>query len=270
MTTDWYYADGKDPIGPFPAERMQDMVRAGLIKRETMVWHDGMQGWEPARVHFFEPAAADSFSHPARQGGTNYAARVAQRHQDEGLLNTTDPRAYADASFRADQASRNIGHDGLYTGAPSRSFIEAIKVCFRKYATFKGRASRSEYWWFVLFVTLLGFVGGLAEASMGQDGAIISAVISIATFLPSLSAQVRRLHDTNRSGWWIGAYLLFSIFGGIGIALTTGLTTDFATPEPSGALLGLLALWGIGVLIWAIALFVFMVQRGTRGPNRFG
>lgn len=118
------------------------------------------------------------------------------------------------------------------------SFAEAIKTCFNKYATFSGRARRSEYWRFCLFVWLcyfgvaflVGLVVGLCQAMTGFSqvseyaGGGITAVIarvmiivSAVFLLPSLAVQVRRLHDTGRSGWWIilGLIPCVSVVGGI-------------------------------------------------------
>lgn len=78
-------------------------------------------------------------------------------------------------------------------------FHQAIHTCFIKYANFNGRASRSEYWWFFLFVVLVNLV---ASTFIEQQGAI-TGIITLALFLPNLAVQVRRLHDINRSGWWI-------------------------------------------------------------------
>jgi uncharacterized membrane protein YhaH (DUF805 family) len=75
------------------------------------------------------------------------------------------------------------------------SFQEAIRVCFQKYADFNGRASRSEYWWFVLFLVL----AGLATSMINP---IVSGLFTLGTLLPSTAAATRRLHDTGRSGWW--------------------------------------------------------------------
>jgi uncharacterized membrane protein YhaH (DUF805 family) len=75
------------------------------------------------------------------------------------------------------------------------TFQESIKVCFTKYAEFGGRASRSEYWWFFLFVVL-------ASLAASAVSSILSVLFSLATLLPSIAAATRRLHDTNRSGWW--------------------------------------------------------------------
>jgi len=73
-------------------------------------------------------------------------------------------------------------------------FEESIRVCFTKYATFEGRASRSELWWFVLFLVLVS-----AACSIVSDK--LSAVFTIATLVPAIAVTTRRLHDTDKSGW---------------------------------------------------------------------
>jgi uncharacterized membrane protein YhaH (DUF805 family) len=79
----------------------------------------------------------------------------------------------------------------------------AISVCLSKYATFGGRATRSEYWWFYLFTVLLNWVVGIVGDASGQGlGTFLSLVISTGLFIPTLAAGSRRLHDTGRSGWW--------------------------------------------------------------------
>ena len=75
------------------------------------------------------------------------------------------------------------------------TFVEAIKVCFNKYADFYGRATRSEYWWFFLALVLGSIVTSIVSNAL-------CSLFGIATLLPILAAGSRRLHDTNRSGWW--------------------------------------------------------------------
>jgi uncharacterized membrane protein YhaH (DUF805 family) len=75
------------------------------------------------------------------------------------------------------------------------TFVESIKTCLAKYADFNGRASLSEFWWFVLFV-----VAGSVITSMLSG--MLSLLFSLATLLPSIAAATRRLHDTDRSGWF--------------------------------------------------------------------
>jgi len=74
------------------------------------------------------------------------------------------------------------------------TFGESISICFTKYADFTGRASRSEYWWWTLFVIL-------ASIATGFISDVVSAIFSLATILPGLAVGARRLHDTDRSGW---------------------------------------------------------------------
>ena len=75
------------------------------------------------------------------------------------------------------------------------NFTDAVQTCFRKYADFKGRATRSEFWWWVLFVLLAS-----AIAQVVNDA--LAAIVSLATLLPYLAVAARRLHDIGRSGWW--------------------------------------------------------------------
>jgi len=114
------------------------------------------------------------------------------------------------------------------------NMIEAVKAVFSKYATFEGRARRSEYWWFVLFNFIVSVVLAMLFGGGGNGfgGDIFSMIWTLATLLPSLAVGARRLHDTNRSGWWL--------------------------------LIALIPLIGMIVLI------VFCASRGTPGPNRFG
>lgn len=84
-------------------------------------------------------------------------------------------------------------------------FADAIRTCLQKYVTFSGRATRAEFWWFWLFVTLATLAGSLIDNLVfgvpGGDG-WVSGLTGLALFLPSISVAVRRLHDIGRSGWW--------------------------------------------------------------------
>jgi uncharacterized membrane protein YhaH (DUF805 family) len=113
------------------------------------------------------------------------------------------------------------------------NMIEATKACFSKYVTFSGRARRAEYWWFILATILVSIVLGIIDAVIGfGEFGLLSNIWSLAVFLPSLAAGARRLHDTDRSAWWLLIMLL--------------------------------------PLIGLIVLIVFFAQKGTDGPNRFG
>jgi uncharacterized membrane protein YhaH (DUF805 family) len=91
------------------------------------------------------------------------------------------------------------------------AFTESVKTCFAKYATFRGRASRSEYWWFQLcfLIYYCGFMIAKYVLTRGSHLGILESIVllvislaQLALCIPAISAAVRRLHDTDRSGWW--------------------------------------------------------------------
>lgn len=111
---------------------------------------------------------------------------------------------------------------------------DAIKSCFRNYATFSGRASRAEYWWFSLFA----FVVYIVLFFLGKIGLVLAIIAVLALIVPGLAVAVRRLHDTGRSGWWwfIG---LVPFVGGIILLVFMVLPSQgpnsYGTAAPSSA-----------------------------------
>lgn len=137
-------------------------------------------------------------------------------------------------------------------------FGEAVRTVYKdKYATFSGRASRSEYWYSFLFLLVvelvffglifgLGFSAGLVEdfATGSLSGLMIALLVAFAIFFlavlfPMIAVTVRRFHDRNMSGWWYLGISILSMIPYVGIAASIGL-------------------------------FVIMVLKGTPGDNRFG
>ena len=107
------------------------------------------------------------------------------------------------------------------------NFQTSIKTCFTKYATFSGRASRSEFWFFCLFSFLAGIVTVIIDSMIlgypAEENGPVNLIFSVVVFLPGLAAGARRLHDIDRSGWWqliyftvIGIILLIVWFATIG------------------------------------------------------
>jgi len=117
---------------------------------------------------------------------------------------------------------------GYLQGGPV-GFGEAISQAFKNILEFNGRASRSAYWWFALFTFLITIVVDIISAATGAKA--LQYAFSAVIFLVSLALQIRRLHDTNRSGFWV--LLDLTIIGGI-------------------------------------VVFIFNLLPGTRGPNKFG
>nr|WP_264185535.1 DUF805 domain-containing protein [Roseicella aerolata] len=113
-------------------------------------------------------------------------------------------------------------------------FQDAVATCFRKYADFTGRARRSEYWWFFLFNLLMQIATGLVDAVLfGAEGqGLINLLYGLGVLLPGIAVGARRLHDIDRSGWWL--LLIF-------------------VP-----------------LVGFILLLVWFIRPGDAGPNRFG
>lgn len=94
-------------------------------------------------------------------------------------------------------------------------YVKALK----SYATFTGRARRMEYWMFFLVNFLVSLALAVIEAILGGKG-LLMGLYSLAVFLPSLAVSVRRLHDTNRSGWWL-LIALVPLIGGIVLLVFT-------------------------------------------------
>lgn len=181
------------------------------------------------------------------------------------------------------------------------SFGEAIAtVFFKKYATFKGRAPRSEFWWAVLFTVLVNIplkiwaakeameraamealveaVKESAEAAQGVEmeavfeggwslSATLSWVFPLLILLPLLAVTTRRLHDTGRSGWITLAWFVF-----INLAVFAGAVLKFMHLNdalPDWGLPVLLAL-ALGVIVFGLFMLCLMCKRGDSGHNSYG
>ena len=135
-------------------------------------------------------------------------------------------------------------------------FREAVNTCLtKKYCCFKGRASRSEFWWFCLFTFILNLVVALLGSLLPALGSIVSAVQALWLLLPTVGVTTRRLHDRNLSGWW------------------QVLPLAAALPAIAGAVLEanwLLMLAGCAAGLASLALLILYALKGTAGPNRFG
>ena len=109
------------------------------------------------------------------------------------------------------------------------NFVQSISSGFSSYVNFSDRAIRSEYWYWVLFIVVCEIVTSIIDYAIGIN--LTTGIFGLVTLLPSLAVAVRRLHDIDRTGWWV--LIAFAIIG-------------------------------IFVLIYWAA------KEGTRGPNRFG
>jgi uncharacterized membrane protein YhaH (DUF805 family) len=159
------------------------------------------------------------------------------------------------------------------------TFREAILTCLRKYATFSGRASRSEYWWFFLFCVLGGAISGAIEGFINgvtrtPDGpTLISGAFNLVTLIPSLAVGWRRMHDTGRSG----LYLFYPLIAMMGLLLFIGFSGNaesLMADDPAAAfdgVLGLVLIVALGVLAISPFLVLWWLTRPSEpGPNQHG
>jgi len=167
------------------------------------------------------------------------------------------------------------------------SFSTAVKTCFRKYATFSGRAARPEYWWFVLFIILGSMVAAALDGALFgtryvetapgmtemQTEGPINTVFSLGTLIPGLAVGWRRMHDTGRSG----LFLLYPLIVMVGMGSFIGFVAGFE-PLLSGDLSALVA--GVSGLVIAVAMIVlvlspllvlwWLTRPSQAGANRYG
>jgi uncharacterized membrane protein YhaH (DUF805 family) len=149
--------------------------------------------------------------------------------------------------------------------------IDWAKRPIQKYADFSGRAPRAEYWWFVLAMAIIFVVLTIVESIVGLNKMVLgvygplTVLLWLAVLVPSLSVGVRRLHDTDRSGWW----LLLMVPYAVGAVLTVRSMAAAAAAgtAPGFGAAGILMLIGFACLI---TLLVFYCLAGTPGDNRYG
>jgi uncharacterized membrane protein YhaH (DUF805 family) len=148
------------------------------------------------------------------------------------------------------------------------NFFEAIRSCFSKYATFRGRALRSEFWYWFLFTLLASSGLGFVDVALGnslEDPSLISIVFGLVIWLPTFAVTCRRYHDVNRSGWWIAIPTVAAIAAGIAFAIGSALGggTSYLPMIP-------------GILLALYTAFVFIrtiywcFKRGDLDENDYG
>ena len=143
----------------------------------------------------------------------------------------------------------------------------AKRPIVEKYADFSGRAPRAEYWWYALAIVVAALVLSVIESMTGLKGMVfgiygpLTALLWLATIVPGIAVGVRRLHDTNGSGWWLLLFVPYMII--------TIMMARAAAGGNMGAIggFGLLSLVGLAL---SIVLIVFMVLPSNPGQNRYG
>lgn len=141
------------------------------------------------------------------------------------------------------------------------TFAQSISTVYRKFATFSGRAPRSEFWWYMLFDTLV-------SVSLDFISTSLANMWDLANILPSIAVACRRLHDIDKSGWWqllplAAAPILLAGFVKSGLDFV-----DYFSWDNTGTPL----FWGGAIVAFVLYVFliVWFATPGTAGPNRYG
>ncbi len=159
-------------------------------------------------------------------------------------------------------------------------FVTAIKTVFSKYATFTGRARRSEFWYWYLFTMIVGFVTQL----FGLFGlGFMTVVVSLCLVIPNLAVSIRRLHDIGRSGWWLLVAVvpaivtiisLVAMLGDVFVSAAMGgsYSPDELATKMSGSA-GLMVVYLLSLfvsLVGAVMLIVLFAKDSQAGKNQYG
>lgn len=216
----WHLHIPPDTYGPYSVQQLRDYARDGRLTAETLVWTEGADAWARAG----DQASLKSI----------FAAAV--------VAPAPPPPPAPQAAARQTAPSRAASGRAM-------TFVESVQTCMRlKYAGFQGRARRSEYWWFMLFLTVvMGAIETIAfsvatmtssDGSMSTIGIlalVVAGLLVLGLIVPAVAVAVRRLHDLGWSGWWYLAQLI-PIVGGLA----------------------------------ALAILIGFMMRGNDGPNKYG
>ena len=183
-----------------------------------------------------------------------------------------------EASGFCERCGTNLSLREVSVGAelPMVGFGEAISRGFRNYATFSGRSTRAESWWWALFTYLTSIILVVVDTATGTigmfgDSGLLGQLFEVAILVPTLALGARRLHDINRTGWWLFLVLGFFPMAAIGggILLVSFFLLDNLLIL---TVLGFTMVIGFGILgiIGIIVLIVWAIKRGDKGPNKYG
>jgi len=274
--TNYYLGINNQRIGPL---QIDQLIANGLTP-DTMVWRSGMASWKPARelaelAHLFAPQTPDdashqAYMHPDLRGNYQQPAPLPyqQPYQQPQYQQSQYQQPYQQGPYYGGYQQPQYGfgpeaeqqysdqYMAAYGYRPQMEFGTAIKTCFNKFVDFKGRARRSEYWWFYLFAQLIGMV----TCGLG----------SIVCLLPMLSVQVRRLHDTGHSAWWAFLPLVLAVIF-LAIFIPMAITAENRGSDAMmGTSLVLYIVFWIVMLVIGIIQLVFLCTDSHREPNKYG
>jgi uncharacterized membrane protein YhaH (DUF805 family) len=218
-------SDQEGPSGPSPerpgqwpgqaspdqAARVSPAPAQGTYAQEEDI--PRQSGWvedthsDYGNAQYFPSQAPDTGATDAGSAGAGAADSREADARGRQQAYVPYPPSGGDASGAGDYAGAGSGASGYLEGGPA-DFGEAVSRAFRHMFTYRGRASRSAFWWLVLFVVFAEVIIGIVARLSRPAGIGLDIVVGIPNLLVGLSMAVRRLHDTGRSGWWWWLYFL--------------------------------------------------------------
>lgn len=151
------------------------------------------------------------------------------------------------------------------------TFGESLKVVLgEKYCNFKGRASRSEFWWFYLFSIILSSCAMPLQFISQTAYFVVLGIMYLALVLPTLGVTVRRLHDIGKSGWWYIGLVLIGFLWSMAVGIMVGISAVTGSGEfsPVGGLF-----FGVGLvvmLVYAVIMIVWLCKPSQPSDNKYG
>lgn len=250
-TTNYYYLDdARKPCGPLSHEELLELHAKGTLSGEVMVAAVGGDKWRPL--------SALLTPNDDKKGGVGAC-----------------PSCETELTLTGGELPELCPNCGKRLRPADFSFGACVQSAFAQYASFKGRSTRSEYWWFCLFNFIVSFAIGLVLGVMRVSEVTINSIsilYSLATLLPGLAVGVRRLHDIGRSGFWLlipVAIYITMIVCGAGLYFSVVATGSINSPA-SIALLGLLGVLFLALIGFCILFLVWLLTDSQRGPNKYG
>ena len=191
--TDWYYEDGdRKQNGPHEAEEILKRLNRGDISRERLVWRSGMSEWQPlSRTELAEHLKETPPPLPVR----GRVSGAVESEPEDTFFNSPPEDVHP--------------RKGRDWSAPRRGFVEAVLEGIEKTLTYSGRASRSEYWYYILFMILANvLIGFFGFADAGAPPNTMVSLIYFILIIPGFAVTARRLHDIGKSGWWQLSFII--------------------------------------------------------------
>lgn len=196
--------------------------------------------------------------------------------QPDGAYGQVPPTYNAYPASAAATATNAVPLNKPYYGC---SFQEAFLRFWKKYVVFRGRASRSEFWWWVLAAFGINIVLDILNTATDEKLGFLATIWGLATLIPTLALSVRRLHDTNKPGWWVAIFYIAMVIGliimiiGGGAALYGGFRSlgsyDYGYGSMAAGGLGAAVIGALITLAGCVVYIVFMALPSKPEGARF-